>query len=158
MQSKSTGSYANLQANRSPNPVAPVRLLVVEDNQDDQELLLRQLRKASFHENVLFIGDGEKAVELLVKDEAKSIFAIFLDLNLQGASGLDVVRFIRSKPEIAKIPVIVMTGSTNPEDTLECRRLKVASFVSKPVTFQSFSMAVANVFHLPAVPVDLSSA
>jgi hypothetical protein len=42
-----------------------------------------------------------------------------------------------------------MTSSNNPRDLEECRKLNVLNYVSKPVTFTSFSKAVANVFHLP---------
>jgi DNA-binding NarL/FixJ family response regulator len=42
-----------------------------------------------------------------------------------------------------------MTSSNDPEHLDECRRLQVTNYVSKPVTFTSFSKAVADVFHLP---------
>jgi two-component system response regulator len=128
---------------------AAIRLLVVEDSQDDQELLLRQMRKAGIHDSILFVGDGTKAVELLKQDKLRQIFAVFLDLNLQGAHGIEVLRRIRSLPEIAKIPVIIMTGSTDPRDLEECQRVQISSFVNKPVDYPTFAKAVADIFHLP---------
>jgi DNA-binding NarL/FixJ family response regulator len=52
-----------------------------------------------------------------------------------------------------------MTSSNDPNDLEECRRLKVTNYVSKPVTFTSFSKAVADVFHLPklSAPSGLGS-
>jgi CheY-like chemotaxis protein len=56
---------------------------------------------------------------------------------------------MRALPKLAGLPVIVMTSSNDPRDLEECRRLGVESYVKKPVTSQSFSQAVANIFHRP---------
>jgi CheY-like chemotaxis protein len=64
---------------------------------------------------------------------------------------------LRAQDDLQKLPVIVMTSSNDPKDLEECRRLKVTSYVSKPVTFTSFSKAVADVFHLPRLNSGSSS-
>jgi len=130
-----------------------VRVLVVEDNADDRALLLRQLRKAGMADHVKFISDGKEALHFLtggeLAAEASHLIALFLDLNLPSLSGLDLLRALRQEDRFRATPVIVMTSSNNPRDLEECRRLKVANYVSKPVTFDAFSKAVADVFHLP---------
>lgn len=129
----------------SPN----TRLLVIEDCPDDQERLRRQLRKAKIHDQILFVNDGRKAIDILVKDVLhirSKLFAVFLDLKLKGISGLEVLRAIRSEPKLENLPVVIMTGSHDPEDINECRRLRATTYLSKPVSFQSFYMAIANVF------------
>jgi two-component system response regulator len=141
--------HSSLRVVQDGKDFAAIRLLVVEDSQDDQELLLRQMRKAGIHDSILFIEDGTKAVELLKQDKLRKIFAIFLDLNLKGTHGIEVLRRIRSQSEIANIPVIIMTGSTDPRDLEECQRLQVTSFVNKPVDYPTFAKAVADIFHLP---------
>jgi two-component system response regulator len=132
---------------------ARVRVLVVEDNDDDRELLLRQLRKTGMDSHVKFISNGQEALEFLTKPRAVSLsedlIAIFLDLKLPSLSGLELLRRLRVRDELQDTPVIVMTSSNDPKDLEECRRLKVTNYVSKPVTFTSFSKAVADVFHLP---------
>jgi CheY-like chemotaxis protein len=136
----------------SPSPDSQVRVLVVEDNEDDRELLVRQLRKTGMADHVKFISDGKEALRYLTVPDPKSVdklIAIFLDLNLPSLSGLDLLRTLRQRDTFLTTPVIVMTSSNNPRDLDECRRLKVTQYVSKPVTFTSFSKAVADVFHLP---------
>lgn len=132
---------------------SPVRVLVVEDNADDRELLLRQLKKAGMAEHVKFISDGKEALRFLTIPEPATIgeqlIAIFLDLDLPSLTGLDLLRAVRQQDRLATTPVIVMTSSNNPRDLEECRRLDVVNYVSKPVTFDTFSKAVADVFHLP---------
>ncbi len=138
----------------SPNPTdQPVRVLVIEDNPDDRELLLRQLRKSGMDNHVKFISNGQEALDFLTDKHtpplAESLIAIFLDLKLPQVGGLELLRHIRSRAEWKHLPVIVMTASEDPKDLEECSRLKVTNYVSKPVTFMSFSKAVADVFHLP---------
>ena len=130
-----------------------VRVLVVEDNADDRDLLLRQLRKTGMAEQVKFISDGKEALLYLTEpaqnSEDEELIAIFLDLNLPSLSGLDLLRSLRQNESLQDTPVIVMTSSNDPRDLAECRRLSVTQYVSKPVTFISFSKAVADIFHLP---------
>jgi two-component system response regulator len=127
-----------------------VRLLVIEDDLNDQELLLKKLRQANIIDHILFVNDGRKAMQLLSQDNKQTkLVAIFLDLSLRGISGLKILQQIRSRPEMARLPVIVITGSEDPEDRKECERLKVTSYLAKPINFQSFCMALANVFDSP---------
>jgi len=138
---------------KSPNSAFPVRVLVVEDNADDRELLLRQLQKTGMANHVKFISDGKEALAYLVAPDpqpiANELVAIFLDLNLPSLSGLELLRTLRQGDLFQATPVIVMTSSNDPRDLEECRRLNVTNYVSKPVTLTSFSKAVADIFHLP---------
>jgi len=136
------------ELNQSENVV---RVLVIEDNPDDRELLLRQLQKGGMASHVKFISDGQEAFDFLSKFNASELVAIFLDLKLPSLGGLDLLRLIRSQESTLSIPVIVMTSSNDPKDLEECHQLKVANYVSKPVTFDSFTKAVADVFHRPDV-------
>jgi two-component system response regulator len=137
-----------------------VRVLVIEDNADDRELLLRQLRKSGMSGHVKFISDGQEALDFLTGPQSpqlvKELIAILLDLRLPSLSGLDLLRRLRARGVLQSVPVMVMTSSNDPNDLEECRKLNVINYVSKPVTFTSFSKAVADVFHLPkpgAAPV-----
>jgi CheY-like chemotaxis protein len=148
----------------SQPPVAPtsaVRVLVVEDNADDRELLLRQLRKTDMADHVKFISDGQEALNFLIVPDPlpveRELIAIFLDLNLPSLNGLELLRALRQREGFQATPVIVMTSSNDPRDLEECRRLNVTNYVSKPVTFTSFSKAVADVFHLPRTPAPTES-
>ncbi len=131
----------------------PVRVIVIEDNADDCELLLRQLKKSRMDRHVKFIANGHEAFDFLTgpraTELAKGLIALFLDLRLPSLDGLELLRRIRAQDSLQDLPVIVMTSSNDPRDMEECRRLKVTSYVPKPVSFTSFSKAVADIFHLP---------
>ena len=129
-----------------------VKVLVVEDNADDRELLMRQLRKSGLGEHVKFISDGKEAHDFLTGPEAPrpdELIIILLDLRLPSLSGLELLRRLRALPRFHSLPVTVMTSSNDPRDLEECRRLNVVNYLNKPVTFDSFSKAVADIFHPP---------
>ncbi len=130
--------------------IGPVKVLVIEDNADDRELLLRQLRKSGLGEHVKFISDGKEALNLLTGPDApppSDLIIILLDLRLPSLSGLELLRRLRALPRFQTLPVTVMTSSNDPRDLEECRRLNVVNYLTKPVTFDSFSKAVADMFH-----------
>jgi CheY-like chemotaxis protein len=129
----------------------PVRVLVIEDNIDDSDLLVRQLQKNSFSGCVKIIADGKEAWNFLVDDSRQNLVAIFLDLNLPSLSGIKLLERIRSHPELCTIPIYVMTCSNNPKDLEECARHGVEGYIIKPVTFLTFSKAIADLFHTNSV-------
>jgi CheY-like chemotaxis protein len=127
------------------------RILVVEDDPLDRELLQQQLQKARIRDNVIFVPDGRQALATLESYQGgqrdEELIALFLDLRLPRMSGIELLRRIRAMRGMEDLPVIVMTGSNDPVDMEECQKLKVISYVEKPVTFGSFSKAIANIFH-----------
>ena len=135
----------------------PVRILVIEDNTDDQELLLHQLDKSGVHDRVLCVEDGCDALNLL-RDGARKLSAlgaIFLDLSLPGVDGLLLLKSIRANVETALLPVFIMTGSTNPKDEAECRRLGATRFIPKQLlSLPSFRATLAELFPARAETVD----
>jgi len=131
-----------------------VRVVVVEDNEDDRELLIRQLRKSHIEEHVKFLSDGMEALKFLAEMPPPAPFcdliAIFLDLKLPGLNGVDLLRAIRRTPRVQNTPIIIMTSSLDPKDFEACQNLKVAAYIPKPVTFDLFSKAITGLPHMPA--------
>jgi two-component system, response regulator len=59
-------------------------------------------------------------------------------LHLPGLSGIELLGRIRSEPRLQDVPVIIMTGSIDPNDVTECSRLGVTAYLPKPVDLLSF--------------------
>jgi CheY-like chemotaxis protein len=148
------GSSAIFAMITASTPQTIVRVVVIEDNEDDRDLLVRQLRKSRVDNNVKFLSDGKEALNFLANLPPPSPFcdliAIFLDLKLPGINGVDLLREIRKTPRVQNIPVIIMTSSLDPKDFEACQDLKVSAFIPKPVTFDLFSKAITGVSHMPA--------
>lgn len=137
----------------------PIRVLVVEDNPNDQELLHRQLRKTPLGEHVLFFTDPRKALTLLRAPESaplrQGLVALFLDINLPHMSGIELLRRVRQIEGLDNLPVIVMTTDPRPETLTACKELRVSYIADKPVTLTQFSKVIADLFHKSqAVPIS----
>ena len=129
----------------------PIRVLVVEDNPNDQELLRHQLRKTPLGDHILFLSDPRKALTLLTGPDSAplrlALVALFLDVNLPYMSGIDLLRKLRKVERLDAIPVIVMTSSPHPDTLAACKELDVAYVAEKPVTVSQFSKVLADLFH-----------
>jgi len=69
---------------------------------------------------------------------------ILLDLKLPGVSGQEVLDEIKSDPKLKKIPVVLLTGSDDPEDVDMCYQAGANGYISKPVNFENFIQAIAR--------------
>lgn len=125
------------------------RILLVEDNPDDEDLTLRALRKNNIASDVVVTRDGKEALDYLFGDGAhqgRDIFdtpqLVLLDLKLPKIDGIEVLRRIRSMDHTRLLPVVVLTSSDEDQDVLETYSLAVNSYVRKPVDFQRFLEAV----------------
>ncbi|WP_146648369.1 response regulator [Labilithrix luteola] len=124
-------------------------ILLVEDNEDDEVLTLRALRKNNIANDVVVARDGEEALDYLFgtgahagRDASIVPQIILLDLNLPRLSGLDVLRRIRADERTKLLPVVVLTSSKEDEDIVNSYSLGANSYVRKPVDFAQFSEAV----------------
>jgi two-component system, response regulator len=129
----------------------PTRILIVEDNLDDGDLLVRQLKKAQLYQHVKVIHDGKAALDFLTDllSPCEELIAVFLDLTLPSMPGIEVLRKFRSHDRTRHLPVIVMTSSNAPTDLDQCQKLGVFSYVQKPVSYTAFTKAIADSFHSP---------
>jgi len=128
----------------------PIRILIIEDNPDDEALLLRQLKKALLDGQVRVIADGNRALNYLTdaKYRCEDLVAVFLKLNLPtGGGGHKLLEAIRTADRLKHLPVIVMTSHNAQEELDKCRALGVSAYVSKPVSFSAFVKAIADSFH-----------
>jgi CheY-like chemotaxis protein len=129
----------------------PVRVIVVEDNKDDQELLNRELRKTEIGDHVLFLSNPKSVLQLLNgPDEAevkKSLLAFVFDINLPEMTGIELLRKIRSMESWEHFPVIMMSTDSRPDYISACTELNVMAFIEKPLTVSSFAGAIAPLFH-----------
>ncbi len=128
-----------------------VEILLVEDNMHDGELALRALRKRNLTNRVHWVKDGAEALEFLFARSAdgertlhRTPRVILLDLKLPKVDGLEVLRRLKGDPASRTIPVVVMTSSREETDLMASYQLGVNSYVVKPLDFDKFSDAVAQ--------------
>ncbi len=125
-----------------------MKILIVEDNPDDETLVLRALKKSSVTNKILVVRDGAEALDWLFREGAYEgrdngdPAVVLLDLKLPKVDGLEVLRRIREDERTKRIPVVVLTSSNEQEDMIRSYDLGANSYVRKPVEFGAFSEAV----------------
>ena len=117
-----------------------VSILVAEDNPADvyllREALLRGRPSGSI--DLTIARDGEEAITRLETWMAGKLDLIVLDLNLPMSDGLEVLRYIRGRPDLSGIPVVIFTSSDSPRDRSQIEDLGANSFLTKPSDLDSF--------------------
>lgn len=125
-----------------------VQILLVEDNPGDVRLTIEALRGAKVANELHVVGDGEAAIDYLRQRgphaDARRPDIVLLDLNLPRLDGREVLEDIKSDPDLASIPILVLTSSAAQEDIARSYELHANCFVSKPVAFSEFISAVRS--------------
>ncbi|MFD6896893.1 response regulator [Rhodococcus sp. NPDC060086] len=127
----------------------PIDVLLVEDDPGD-ELMTREAFEDNKIGNALHVvRDGEEALDFLYQRgahvDAPKPDLILLDLNLPKYDGRQVLEKIKSDPDLAPIPVVVLTTSSAEEDILRSYRLHANAYVTKPVDLDQFIKAVKQI-------------
>lgn len=130
----------------------PVEILLVEDSETDLKLTLRALKKARVANRIEVARDGEEALDFLfargkyaARQNAEQPRLVLLDLKLPKVDGLDVLRALKQNPQTHSVPIVVLTSSPEQKDIVESYNLGVNSYIVKPVGFDRFMEAVAEI-------------
>ncbi len=126
-------------------------IVIVEDNPDDAELMIRSLKKNQLSNNLILLEDGEQALEFIFcqgeysdRESSASRMLIFLDLKLPKVDGLEVLKQVKSNEKTRKIPVIIVTSSKEDPDIAAAYDLGANSYVVKPVNYDEFVKTINN--------------
>src|SRR5688572_5425171 len=128
-----------------------IQILLIEDSDEDAELTKRALRQHNLGNSLVHLKDGAEALDYMF---CKGVYAdrdisvvpklILLDINLPKINGLEVLQQIKTDERTRHIPVVVMTSSKEQRDLITSYRLGVNGYVVKPVEFEAFAKAVAD--------------
>jgi two-component system response regulator len=128
-----------------------VEILLIEDSMEDAELTKLALKKHKLGNNLVHLEDGAQALDFIFARgnfADRSIFdipkVILLDLNMPKIGGLEVIRQVKADERTKSIPIVVMTSSKEDQDIIESYKHGVNGYVVKPVGFEEFAKAVAD--------------
>jgi CheY-like chemotaxis protein len=129
----------NFAVNPGSNSPAALHVLYVEDEECDRMFMEVAFQKAGMGEALRTVVDGREAMAYLGGSGAyadRSLHPVptlvLLDLNLPVVSGFDVLNWVRGRPEIAALPVVIFSSSSKEEDRVKARELGANEFVEKP--------------------------
>lgn len=126
-------------------------ILLVEDNPNDADLMMRAFKKRDLAYNLIHLEDGAQALDYLFcqgkyKDDLNQALPkiVFLDLKLPKIDGMEVLRKIRQNESTRTLPVVIVTSSAEDPDIQLAYELGANSYVVKPLNFESFSEVMSN--------------
>lgn len=131
---------------KSAGTDAGIDILFVEDTADDVELALRALKRANIANRIHVVRDGAAALDFLFctgeysrRERGVHPRLVLLDVGLPKVDGIEVLRRIKSDPELRTIPVVMLTASDDYQDFASAKRLGADGYIVKPVGFQNLS-------------------
>ncbi len=126
-------------------------ILLVEDNQQDEMLTLRALKKVNLANHVDVARDGQQAIDYLFREgefasrEGTDLpTVVLLDISLPRISGLEVLERLRADPRTRLLPIVLLTSSDEERDRLRGYHNGANSFVRKPLDFSEFVETVSR--------------
>lgn len=127
----------------------PAEILLVEDNPADIRLTQEVFAEIGLPHRVHVARDGEEALAMLRREGAHAALPepdlVLLDLNLPGLGGKEVLREMKADPALKRIPVVVLTSSTAPQDVFDAYDAHVNSYMVKPTDFEAFLAMVGMI-------------
>ena len=126
----------------------PMEILLIEDSLTSARVTIGALKKGNVQHRLTWLSDGEEALEFVHRrgkySQAPRPDLILLDLSLPKRDGREVLAELKSDADLQRIPVVVLTASTNPEDIVSTEMLQVESYMTKPVDLEKFLQLVKD--------------
>ena len=124
------------------------RILLVDDDSKDVEMAIISLKEHNLANQIAVARDGSEALDYLYRRgqfadrPAGHPVVVFLDLKMPKVDGVEVLRQVKSDPDLRMIPIVVVTSSQEEEDIVESYKHSANAYVVKPVGFESFVAVV----------------
>ena len=126
-----------------PRSGQPITILMADDDEDDRDLTRDALADTEFVESMEFVVDGQDLIDYLRRSgpygSAQAVdrprpSIILLDLNMPRKDGREALAEIKADSELRRIPVVVLTTSSDEHDVRNVYDLGANSYITKPVT------------------------
>ena len=126
-----------------------LRILVVEDNDDDITVLKRAVRSSGVECELYYARDGEEALDALAKrsefEAMPSPDLILMNPNVPKVDGWEVLRKAKEDARVRRIPVVILTVSEREEDMVRAYDGGAASYMVKPLDPEEFKQLAQTV-------------
>jgi CheY-like chemotaxis protein len=118
------------------------RILLVEDNPGDVELLRLALKKAELECELTVLDDGDEALSL-VRQQGQYAAArvpdlVVLDLNVPKYDGAEILEALRANPAFAEVKVAVLSSSSSPRERANLEKFHISRYITKPLDLDEF--------------------
>jgi two-component system chemotaxis response regulator CheY len=119
--------------------MSKAKILVVDDEPNNQRILTYTLNKAGYESAAM--ADGTNTLHWL---ESNTPDLAILDVSMPGMDGITLLGHIRSMPQFANLPVIILTGSGDDDERIRAEGLGIQAFLTKPASSKMVLETVSN--------------
>jgi CheY-like chemotaxis protein len=126
---------------------APV-ILIVEDDEGHAILVRQNLEAAGLNNPIEHFRDGQAVLDFFFKSDSARrsengrTYLLLLDIRMPKVDGIEVLRRIKSDPELRKLPVIMLTTTDDAREVERCHELGCNVYIQKPVDYEKFAEAI----------------
>jgi CheY-like chemotaxis protein len=133
-----------------------VVILIAEDDEAHAALIQRNLKRAGIGSEQLRFSDGQQTLDFLQRRgdwqrTPDTAYLLLLDIKMPKVDGVEVLRRLKTDPELKKLPVIMVTTTDDPQEVERCHELGCSSYMTKPVEYEQFAEAVRRLGQFLAV-------
>jgi CheY-like chemotaxis protein len=126
----------------------PILIVLVEDDDGHANLVERNLQRAGLANGIHRLKDGQEALDYVQGKGAHAgrpgphPMLLLLDIKMPRVDGVEVLRQLKSDPQTALVPIIMLTTTDDPREIQRCYELGCSVYISKPVDYQAFVEAI----------------
>lgn len=123
-------------------------ILIVEDDEGHAILIRQNLEAAGLNNRIEHFRDGQAALDFFYKPgnartaQANETYLVLLDIRMPKVDGIEVLRRLKSDPELHKLPVIMLTTTDDVREVERCHQLGCNVYMQKPVDYERFAEAI----------------
>jgi len=124
------------------------QILLIDDHMSDAKLFEHALEQAETRAKLFWVGSAEEGLEYL-KQEGRfagvgRVKLVVSDLSMPGMDGFQFLSQARKNPALAAIPIVIFSSSRAPRDVLRCYQLGANSYITKPMSLETFVAAIGT--------------
>ena len=125
-----------------------VVILVADDDAGHARLIEKNLQRVDLHNQIMRFENGQDILDFLFergdgpKRSNDTSYLLLLDIRMPKVDGVEVLRQVKTDPELRKLPVIMLTTTDDPREVARCHALGCSNYIVKPVDYEKFSEAI----------------
>lgn len=122
-------------------------IVIVEDDEGHAILVRQNLEASGLRSRFLHFRDGQAALDFFLgakgqRPEQNQSYLVLLDIRMPKVDGIEVLKRLKSHPELRKLPVIMLTTTDDVRDVERCHELGCNVYIQKPVDYDKFADAI----------------
>ena len=125
-----------------------VVILIADDDSGHARLIEKNLHRAGLHNSVLRFEDGQDILDFLFRRDdgpkraSDTPYLLLLDIRMPKVDGIEVLRQLKTDPELRRLPVSILTTTDDPREVARCHELGCSNYIVKPVDYEKFAEAI----------------